>query len=68
MTPRVAEDAPIARAVATVVRDENATLVVVGHRPGSAWRHRVRPSVADQVAPNRNNVDLYLAKLDDDAG
>ena len=51
-----------AEALASVAKQENASIVVIGHRPTSRWRQLTRPSLVDQLLRELEYVDVYVVE------
>lgn len=49
--------------IARICRDENATVLVLGHRPQSRWERLREPSMVDRVMSEVDGVGLYLVEL-----
>lgn len=60
---RVVESEHVAPALAAVIREENATLIVVGHRSEGRWRRFLRHSLVDQLVALVDNVDIHLVEI-----
>ena len=61
--PRIVEGDRIADAIATLVKSENATLVVLGHTPENRWKRFARKSLVDQLLAQLDNVDIHLVEV-----
>ena len=59
----LAEPALVAARLARVCRDENATVLVLGHRPAGWWERLRGPSLVDRVLAEVDGVGLYLVEL-----
>jgi two-component system sensor histidine kinase KdpD len=55
--------AELASRIAQICRDENATILVLGHRPRGWWRRVREPSLVDRVLAEVDGVGLYLVEL-----
>jgi two-component system sensor histidine kinase KdpD len=51
-----------AYALASLAKRENATIVVIGHRPATWWEQIWRRSVVDQLLQQLENVDVYVVE------
>jgi two-component system sensor histidine kinase KdpD len=59
---RIIEAPRAAPAIATAVRDEHATLLVMRHTPASRWRRFTSPSLVDELFTLLANVDIHLVE------
>lgn len=59
---RIIETSEVASAIADVVRDEHATLVVMRHVRQSGLRRLAGPSLVDQLMDRLDNVDIHLVE------
>lgn len=55
--------AEFASRIAQICRDENATVLVLGHRPQSWWQRFREPSMVDRVLAEVEGVGLHLVEL-----
>lgn len=55
--------AELAGRIARICRDENATILVLGHQPRSWWQRARGPSMVDRVLAEVDGVGLYLVEL-----
>lgn len=53
----------LASRIARICRDENATVLVIGHRPQSWWQRVREPSMVDRVLAEVDGVGLHLVEL-----
>ncbi len=51
-----------AEALAAVAKRENASIVVIGHRPHTWWRQMTRQSIVDRLLHELENVDVYVVE------
>ncbi len=54
-----------ARTLAAYARSRNASKLVIGHRLKAGWRRKLLPGLADQLAEQAVELDLYLVGVDD---
>ena len=59
---RIVEAREVAPAIAEVVQDEHATLVVMRHVRISGLRRLAGPSLVDQLMERLDNVDIHLVE------
>ena len=59
---RIVEGADVAAAVANLIKEENASLVVIGHRREGRWRRLLKESLPDRLVHLLENVDVYLVE------
>lgn len=62
MRTRIVEGANPADAIADVVRDEHATLIVMRHERESGWRRLRGESLVDALLARLDNVDIHLVE------
>jgi two-component system sensor histidine kinase KdpD len=62
---RVVETNEVAPAIASLVKGENASLVVIGHRREGRWRRLFSESLADRLIHLLENVDVHLVETND---
>lgn len=62
MRTRVVEGTSAADAIAEVVRDENATLIVMRHVRETGWRRLRGETLVDALLDRLDNVDIHLVE------
>lgn len=60
---RVVEGEDVAATLAGLVREENASIVVLGHAPETRWRQVLGRSLVDHLLRRLTNVDIHLVEL-----
>jgi two-component system sensor histidine kinase KdpD len=59
---RIVEARDLVPAIVATVRDEHATLIVMRHVRGSAWRRLSGPSLVEALLDRLDNVDIHLVE------
>jgi two-component system sensor histidine kinase KdpD len=67
-TTRIVEGERIAPVLASLVQEENASTIVLGHTPASGWRRFVGKSLVDELMALVDNVAIQLVELPRDGG
>ncbi len=52
----------VADGLAEMAKQENASIVVIGHAPHSRWSQLMRQSLVDQLLHKLENVDVYVVE------
>lgn len=65
---RIVQNARVASALASVVQEENASTVVLGHVPATGWRRLASKPLAGELLALVDNVAVQLVEIGDNDG
>jgi two-component system, OmpR family, sensor histidine kinase KdpD len=61
---RTTDNTSMPQALVKLLNDENASIVVVGHKPTPRWRWPFHKTLVENLFENLDNVDVHLVELD----
>jgi two-component system sensor histidine kinase KdpD len=61
---RTIDNTSMPQALVKLLNDENASIVVVGHKPAPRWRWPFHKTLVESLFENLDNVDVHLVELE----